>query len=86
MKKALLKQPTLDGRSYFTFPFHTVHWVLKARILKWFYENLQDHLDLTPKEDVLFIIGYWNARVGSQDIPEVAGKFDLGVQKEAAQG
>ena len=86
MKKALLKQPTLDGRSYFTFPFHTGHWVLKARILKWFYEDQQDHLDLTPKKDVLFIIGYLNARVGSQDIPEVTGKFYLGVQKEAAQG
>ena len=55
-------------------------------VVERFYKDLQDLLELTPKTDVLFIIGYWNARVGSQDIPEVAGKFDLGVQKEAAQG
>ena len=42
-----------------------------------FYENLQDLLELTPKKDVLFIIGDWNAKVGSQEIPEVTGKFVL---------
>ena len=46
-----------------------------------FYEDLQDLLELTPKRDVLFIIGDWNAKVGSQDIPGVTGKFGLGVQK-----
>ena len=45
-----------------------------------FYEDLQDLLELTPKKDVLFIIGDWNAKVGSQDIPGVTGKFGLGVQ------
>ena len=50
-----------------------------------FYEDLQDLLELTPKEDVLFIIGDWNARVGSQEIPGVTGKFGLGVQNEAGQ-
>ena len=50
-----------------------------------FYENLQDLLELTPKTDVLFIIGDWNAKVGSQEIPGVAGRFDLGVQNEAGQ-
>ena len=50
-----------------------------------FYEDLQDLLKLTPKKDVLFIIGDWNAKVGSQEIPEVAGKFGLGVQNEAGQ-
>ena len=50
-----------------------------------FYEDLQDLLDLTPKKDVLFIIGYWNAKVGSQEIPGVTGKFGLGVQNEAGQ-
>ena len=44
-----------------------------------FYEDLQDLLELTPKKDVLFIIGDWNAKVGSQEIPEVTGKFGLGV-------
>ena len=48
-----------------------------------FYEDLQDLLELTPKKDVLFIIGDWNAKVGSQEIPGVTGKFSLGVQKEA---
>ena len=51
-----------------------------------FYENLQDRLALTPPKDVLFIIGAWNAKVGSQDIPGVTGKFGLGVQNEAGQG
>ena len=50
-----------------------------------FYEHLQDLLELTPKKDVLLIIGYWNAKVGSQEIPGVTGKFGLGVQNEAWQ-
>ena len=50
-----------------------------------FFEDLQDHLELTPKKDVLFIIGDWNAKGGSQETPGVAGKFGLGVQKEAWQ-
>ena len=50
--------------------------------VEWFYE---DFLELTPKKDVLFIIGDWNAKVGSQDIPGITGKFGLGVQNEAGQ-
>ena len=50
-----------------------------------FYVDLQDFLELTPKKDVLFIIGDWNAKVGSQEIPGVTGKFGLGVQNEAGQ-
>ena len=50
-----------------------------------FYEDLQDLLELTPKKDVLFIIGTWNAKVGSQEIPGVIGKFGLGVRNEAGQ-
>ena len=53
--------------------------------VEWFYEDLQDLLELTPKKDVLFILGDWNAKVGSQEIPGVTGKFDLGVQNEAGQ-
>ena len=45
-----------------------------------FYEDLQDILELTPKKDVLFIIGDWNAKVGSQETPGVTGKFGLGIQ------
>ena len=50
-----------------------------------FYEDLQDLLELTPKTDVLFIIGDWNAKVGSQETPGVTGKFGLGIQNEAGQ-
>ena len=53
--------------------------------VKWFYEDLQDLLELTPKKDVLFILGDWNAKVGSQETPGVTGKFGLGVQNEAGQ-
>ena len=50
-----------------------------------FYEDIQDLLELTPKKDVLFIIGDWNAKVGSQETPGVTSKFGLGVQNEAGQ-
>ena len=53
--------------------------------VEWFYEDLQDLLELTPKNDVLFIIGDWNAKVGSQEIPGVTGKFGLGVQNKVGQ-
>ena len=52
---------------------------------EWFYEDLQDFLELTPNKDVLFIIGDWNAKVGSQEIPGVTGKLGLRVQNEAGQ-
>ena len=50
-----------------------------------FYEDLQDLLELTPKKDVLFIIGDWNAKGGCQETPGVTGKFDFGVQNEEGQ-
>ena len=53
--------------------------------VEWFYEDLQDLLELTLKKDVLFIIGDWNAKVGNQEISGVTGKFGLGVQNEAGQ-
>ena len=53
--------------------------------VEWFYEDLQDLLELTPKKDVIFIIGHWNAKVESQEISGVTGKFGLGVQNEADQ-
>ena len=52
---------------------------------EWFYEDLQDLLELTPKKYVLFIIGDWNAKVGSQETPGATGKFGLGIQNEAGQ-
>ena len=53
--------------------------------VEWFYEDLQDHLELTPKKDVLFILGDRNAKVRSQETPRVTGKFGHGVQNEAGQ-
>ena len=50
-----------------------------------FYEDLQDLLELTPKKDVLFIIGDWNTKVGSQETPGIIGKFGLGIRNEARQ-
>ena len=53
--------------------------------VEWFYEDLQDLLEPTPKKDVLFIIGDWNAKVGSQETPGVTSRFGLGMQNEAGQ-
>ena len=58
---------------------------LKKLKLNGSYEDLQDLLELTPKKDVLFIRGDWNAKVGGQETPGVTGKFGLGVQNEAGQ-
>ena len=52
---------------------------------EWFYEELQDLLELRTKKDVLFVIGDWNAKVGSQEKSRITGKFGLGVQNEAGQ-
>ena len=57
----------------------------KEAEVEWFYEDLQYLLELTPKKDVLFITSDWNAKVGSQEIPGVIGKFVLGIQHEAGQ-
>ena len=57
----------------------------EAAEVEWFYKDLQDLLELTPKKDVLFIIGDWNAKVGSQETPGITGQFGLGVQNEAGQ-
>ena len=56
-----------------------------AKEAEQFYEDLQDLPELTPKKDILFIIGDWNAKVGCQETPGVTGKFGLGVQNEAGQ-
>ena len=57
----------------------------KEAEVEWFYEDLQELLELTPPKDVFFIIGDWNAKVGSQETPGVTGKFGLGVQNEPGQ-
>ena len=53
--------------------------------VEWFYEDLQDLLEIAPPKDVFFIIGDWNAKVGSQETPGITGKFGLGVQNEVGQ-
>ena len=53
--------------------------------VEWFYEDLQDLLELTPPKVVFFIIGDWNAKIGSQELPGVTGKFGLGVQNETRE-
>ena len=60
------------------------HYCQEAEV-EWFYEDLHELLELTPQKDVLFIVGDWNAKVGSQEISRVTGKFSLGVQNEAGQ-
>ena len=68
-----------------TIQYHSIPSLSKKAEVKWFYEDLHD-LELIPKKDVLFIIiGDWNAKVRSQEIPGVTVNFDLGVQKEAGQ-
>ena len=53
--------------------------------VEWLYEDIQNLLELTPPKDALFLIGDWNAKIGSQEVPVVTGKFGLGVQNEAGQ-
>ena len=57
----------------------------KEAKVEWFYDDPPDRLELTPKRDVLFIIGDWNAKVGSQETPGATGKFGLGMRNEAGQ-
>ena len=59
--------------------------MLKKAEVEWFFEDLQDLLELTPKKDDVFIIGDWNEKIGSQETARVTGKFYLGVQNEAGQ-
>ena len=65
-------------------PFNLTNNAKEAEV-EWFYEDLQDPLELKSKEDVFSIIGDWNANVGSQETPGVTGKFGLGIQNEAGQ-
>ena len=77
------------------FPSHTIQYNSNLSLypynnaeeaeLEWLSEDLQDLLELTPKKDVLFIIGDWNAKVGSQETPGITSKFGRGVQNEAGQ-
>ena len=72
---------------FYHFQFTLIHGPKKLEKIEWFYEDIQDLLELTLKKDIFFIIGDWNAKVGSQEIPEVTRYliFDLGVQNETGQ-
>ena len=72
-----------QGRPFNTTVIQVYAPTSNAEEAERFYEDLQDLLELTPKKDVLFIIGDWNTKVGSQEIPGVTSKFGLGVQTEA---
>ena len=67
------------------FQIYTLTSNAEEADIEWFYEDPQDLLEITPKKDVLFIIGDWNAKVGSQETPGVTAKFGLGIQNEAGQ-
>ena len=71
--------------SKFPYKFYAPTTNAKEAEVEQFYEDLQDLLELTPQKDVLFIIGDWNAKVRSQETPEVTGKFGLGIWNEAGQ-
>ena len=74
------------SRCFLTFYFCIpVPYNEKDIFFEWFYEDLQDLLELTPKKDVLLIIGDWKAKVESQETPGVTGKFGLGIRNEAGQ-
>ena len=85
-------QPQKQQNDLSSFPFnitiiqvYALTNIAKEAEIEWVYEDLQDLLELKSKKDVLFIIGKWNAKVGSQETPGVTGKFGLGIQNEAGQ-
>ena len=88
--------PILHKGSLFLKPLPTlvIYWLFDnshfnrcdTEEAEWFYEDLRDLLELTPKRDVLFIIRDWNAKVGSKETPGVTGKFGLGIRNEASKG
>ena len=81
--KASVTVVSPDTEKYFMY--HSFLISEEAEV-EWFYEDLQNLLELTPQIDVLFIIWDWNVKVGSEEIPGVTGKFGLGVQNEEGKG
>ena len=75
----------IQGKPFIIMEIQVYVPTRNAEEVEEFYADLQDLLELTPKKDVLFITGNWNAKVGSKEIPGVTGKFRLGVQNEAGQ-
>ena len=75
-----------QGKPFNIIVIQLYAWTSNAEVeVVWFYEDLQDLLELTPQKDVLFIIGDWNAKVGREETPGVTGRFGLGVQNEVDQ-
>ena len=75
-----------QGKPFNITVIHVYALTSNAEEAEQFHEDLQDLLELTPKNDVLFIIGDWNTKVASQEIPGVTGKFGLGIQNEQSKG
>ena len=84
LKKDRMISAHFQGKPLNTIVIHVYAPTSNAEEVEWFYVDLQDLLELTPRKDVLFITGDWK-KVGSQEIPGVTGKFGLGVQNEAGQ-
>ena len=82
-QKDRMKSLLFQGKPFNISVIQVYALTTNAEEAEWFYEDLQDPPKLTPKKDVLFIIGDWNAKVGSQEIPGVTGKFCLGEQNES---
>ena len=76
-----------QGKTFYITAIQVYHPTTNAEDteVEWFYDDLQGFLELTPKKDILLIIGNWNAKLGIQETPGVPGKFGLGVQNEAEQ-
>ena len=74
-----------QGKPFTVIQVYAPTSIAEEAEVEWRYEDLQDLSELTPKKDVLFIIGDWNAKVGSQETPGVTSKFGLGVWNEAGQ-
>ena len=83
--KYCISDSFVDYEGYSISPKGFLPTVVDIMVICRVYEDLQDLLELAPEKDVLFTIGDWNAKVGSQEIPGVTGKFGLGVQNEAGQ-
>ena len=82
-KKTRIISVRFQGKLFNITVIHVYATNAEDAEVEWFYEDLQDLLELIPKKDVLFIMGDWNAKVGSQEIPGVTDKFGLGVQNRA---
>ena len=86
LKNARMISVRFQGKPFNIMVIQAYAQTSNTEEVEWFYEDLQDLLELTPKKDVLFIIGDWNAKVGSQETPGVTGKFGLEYRMKQGKG